>query len=1099
MERRLLIHHARLLHALYVAAMRVATSDYRTRYAAAVKAALVPAALSTSPTHALLPCVIPRSAVWARDGAAVDAVAQAEERLARWSAQWHRDVCAWHAVDADNPSAATGSPSAGPAEGYDLQTQVQNLLLQGSWASALSLLTSTAASDTTTATPPVGGECADTVFSPAALRHRRRTWLRPHAAASFPRLPASRATAAVTAVELRLLRSPPSEGLRIHDPSATTTSSDGGTADDRGEKDADGDHQEIGAAPSSAVLRLRRRLWVLQHLSRTLPPSLIHFAEAKRTRGGGGCQHEQQQQHVRYVAALPRPYMFRGESLERLPWFPLCVLGQALQTVSDHLRTSSSGDSVAAFSMVDVEAAMAEALRSSRRQLSPALFFYDPVDYAALTDYVHLLFVSVGSTMTARTAAAITQQQRQRQQRRDCGLNNDEGARRNMVVEIERVFAATAIALLRPPEREAYAAPSATAAATDEQVEWTELLGCVEFDSIAAVQAAVSERAATPASAAAAAASQTSADITATRRVSPRVFQHLCDCVQSRRNYHNSLYCETLSHVCDGAGLALRELTRVLLRRRPASSKDEKTLDTDTPVDSDAASDVVVVLAPESAAAVATALLLQRLAQPSSDALSDSFPSVLFFATPHTKAYAVSSYFKGIYHPSFFQRVCVAVKDGAVCTTGPALVLPVEAWETSAAARLVGRSLRRVDRYPTRTTEAFVAPRIRGDDVGEGEAHAAPPLMIDLYTMDLQTAVAYFRGRDDHTDSARKTKRVTATAAVADGVIAAPPQLPYGLHAVYKPAEVNCTLHALYPNLVYPFLSRSLPWRGSGEEQSAGEDTVQPRTLPQLVVPSLHQQGLVNRIDVGTSGVVLVARDAAALSCAVDAMVRRHQMRKTYRALVQRWPPLEDASRSSTGVDTKAPLFAAAPFLSALPSTLICAPVFAAGATASQVPRLLSQTTHTVSAVAAADDDREQYSRLRTTLHDRRPALTRYRVLEWFEASAVAYVEVALDSGRRHQIRQHFAQLGFPLVGDARYHAGVAAGTAGTSFGLRRAALHAYAVDLLVTAEDKEEKEEEEEAGRVVVQAPLPADMLRALQQLRAAEKAAREKHARRG
>lgn len=46
-------------------------------------------------------------------------------------------------------------------------------------------------------------------------------------------------------------------------------------------------------------------------------------------------------------------------------------------------------------------------------------------------------------------------------------------------------------------------------------------------------------------------------------------------------------------------------------------------------------------------------------------------------------------------------------------------------------------------------------------------------------------------------------------------------------------------------------------------------------------------------------------------------------------------------------------------------------------------------------------------------------AITHYRVIETF--ADATYVEVWLETGRRNQIRVHFAEAGFPLIGDERY------------------------------------------------------------------------------
>jgi len=59
---------------------------------------------------------------------------------------------------------------------------------------------------------------------------------------------------------------------------------------------------------------------------------------------------------------------------------------------------------------------------------------------------------------------------------------------------------------------------------------------------------------------------------------------------------------------------------------------------------------------------------------------------------------------------------------------------------------------------------------------------------------------------------------------------------------------------------------------------------------------------------------------------------------------------------------------------------------------------------------------------------DGRPAVTRYQVIESFPANAerpaVSLVRCALETGRTHQIRVHFAHIGHPLLGDATYGKG---------------------------------------------------------------------------
>ncbi|HTR00489.1 MAG TPA: RluA family pseudouridine synthase [Candidatus Acidoferrum sp.] len=52
---------------------------------------------------------------------------------------------------------------------------------------------------------------------------------------------------------------------------------------------------------------------------------------------------------------------------------------------------------------------------------------------------------------------------------------------------------------------------------------------------------------------------------------------------------------------------------------------------------------------------------------------------------------------------------------------------------------------------------------------------------------------------------------------------------------------------------------------------------------------------------------------------------------------------------------------------------------------------------------------------------DGKPALTRYRLLEYLPASDSSVVEVELITGRKHQIRRHFAQVNHAVLGDPQY------------------------------------------------------------------------------
>lgn len=69
------------------------------------------------------------------------------------------------------------------------------------------------------------------------------------------------------------------------------------------------------------------------------------------------------------------------------------------------------------------------------------------------------------------------------------------------------------------------------------------------------------------------------------------------------------------------------------------------------------------------------------------------------------------------------------------------------------------------------------------------------------------------------------------------------------------------------------------------------------------------------------------------------------------------------------------------------------------------------------------------------------PAVTHYRTVA--ESRDASLVEVRLETGRKHQIRVHFAEAGHPLLGDRKYGGPETAG-----FDRRRIALHAYKLEL---------------------------------------------------
>ncbi len=103
-----------------------------------------------------------------------------------------------------------------------------------------------------------------------------------------------------------------------------------------------------------------------------------------------------------------------------------------------------------------------------------------------------------------------------------------------------------------------------------------------------------------------------------------------------------------------------------------------------------------------------------------------------------------------------------------------------------------------------------------------------------------------------------------------------------------------------------------------------------------------------------------------------------------------------------------------------------------------------------------------------------KPAVTHWQTIEPLRDAAL--VRLRLETGRTHQIRVHAADHGWPLVGDATYgHKPRSELLAEVARALGRQALHAatLAFDHPVTGE------------RLAFEAPLPADMQRALTALR--------------
>jgi 23S rRNA pseudouridine1911/1915/1917 synthase len=144
-----------------------------------------------------------------------------------------------------------------------------------------------------------------------------------------------------------------------------------------------------------------------------------------------------------------------------------------------------------------------------------------------------------------------------------------------------------------------------------------------------------------------------------------------------------------------------------------------------------------------------------------------------------------------------------------------------------------------------------------------------------------------------------------------------------------------------------------------------------------------ERQGVVHRLDVGTTGVMVVAKSEHAYSVLKRAFKER-TVDKRYHAVVQGLP---DPSRGT-----------------------IDAPI----------------------------DRHPKHDYKFAVVDGGRPSVTHYEVIEAFRNASL--VDVKLETGRTHQIRVHFAALHHPCVGDITYGADP---TLSQRLGLRRQWLHA--------------------------------------------------------
>jgi tRNA pseudouridine65 synthase len=155
----------------------------------------------------------------------------------------------------------------------------------------------------------------------------------------------------------------------------------------------------------------------------------------------------------------------------------------------------------------------------------------------------------------------------------------------------------------------------------------------------------------------------------------------------------------------------------------------------------------------------------------------------------------------------------------------------------------------------------------------------------------------------------------------------------------------------------------------------------------------------VHRLDKGTSGVLVLARDAATART-VGAAFEAGLVGKRYLALVRGWP-----------------------------------------AEAGCVEHPLS---HDPERASAGQQHREALTRFCLLARFEWP----FRVGSGHDSTRYALVEAMPETGRRHQIRRHFKHIGHPLVGDSTHGKGAHNRAVAAWLGITRLWLHAASITL---------------------------------------------------
>ncbi len=110
-------------------------------------------------------------------------------------------------------------------------------------------------------------------------------------------------------------------------------------------------------------------------------------------------------------------------------------------------------------------------------------------------------------------------------------------------------------------------------------------------------------------------------------------------------------------------------------------------------------------------------------------------------------------------------------------------------------------------------------------------------------------------------------------------------------------------------------------------------------------------------------------------------------------------------------------------------------------------------------------------------------AITHYEVLEYFPDSEkpATLVRIRIETGRTHQIRAHFAAIGFPVIGDYLYGSRLVNAYYEKNFELTRQFLHSTSLTFSLMGKDGKAMPRKKQT----VESKIPSDLQKVLDDLR--------------